>query len=592
MKTVEPILKIGQVLKKTIAYHNGFYFISNLSETPQVWCQSLGKTNQITHINGRVNQFAFSPDGKKMIILYDVDGKEMDQITMLDMELNKYTPIAVDHRYFHFFGAWSPDGKQLVYTRVHEEHGLFELMIYDVSSGEMENLYSSPLKLLPIKWIHNNLLLQAGNTLIHYQLNIFDMETKKIKKQLLPEPARCYGADIDKNTNHLYVASDLDGEFTSLIKYHLNSGEKQILFQAEWDIVDFKRSPDGEKMVFVLNKNGVSELFLFTEKEGEKEHIESIPYGTISSLIWLNHDEFAFVCDGPAHPGEIWRYSIIKKQLIQQTNMTKPEEIKQLFVRPVEKTFKSFDQLEIPYFHYSKSSGKTKRPAIVFIHGGPEFQAMAEFSPLFQSFVQLGLDVIVPNIRGSNGYGKSYIQLDDKHRRTDAMKDVEALIQHLKMDPEMDRDRIAIMGESYGGYMVLSVLTQYPDLCAAGIDVVGMSDLNRFFQYTAHWRRKMRESEYGDAKELKSFFHLIAPLTNAEKLNKPLYIFHGKNDIRVSINESINMFERLKDQRNIHSLFFENEGHEFYHRKNLTIFYQEVIHFLLSHLTDGKSLED
>ncbi|ONK21098.1 hypothetical protein BLX87_23595 [Bacillus sp. VT-16-64] len=589
MKTIEPILQIGQVLKKTIAYHNGFYFICDLSETPQVWYESSGKKRQVTEINGRVNQFVFSPDGKKMMILFDVDGKEMDQITMLDLKVNTYTPIAIDHQYFHFFGAWSPDGKQLVYTRVHEEQGLFELMVYDASSGRNEKIYSSPSKLVPVKWFDNTLLLKEEHTLIHHQLHVFDLQANELKQHLLPRPARCYGADIDEHTNHLYVAVDLEGEFTSVNKYQLKSGEKQLLVQAEWDIVDFKRSPDGEKLAFVTNENGVSRLFLFAESEGTKKQIESIPYGTISSLIWLNNDEFAFVCDGPTHPGEIWSYSIPKEKLAQQTNMTKSAPLKGLLVRPVERSFKSFDQLEIPYFHYSKSHGKIKRPAIVFIHGGPEFQAVAEFSPLFQSFVQFGFDVIVPNIRGSNGYGKSFIHLDDKQRRTDAMKDVAALIQHLKSNPEIDQDRIAIMGESYGGYMVLSILTQYPELCAAGIDVVGMSDLNQFFQHTAHWRRKMREAEYGGADELKAFFHSIAPLTNAEKLNKPLYIFHGKNDIRVSINESINMLERLKDKKNIHSLFFENEGHEFYHRKNLTIYYQEVLHFLRSHLTGWKS---
>ena len=226
-----------------------------------------------------------------------------------------------------------------------------------------------------------------------------------------------------------------------------------------------------------------------------------------------------------------------------------------------------------------------KLPVVVYIHGGPESQSRAVYNPLLQYFLNLGYAVVTPNIRGSTGYGKTYTHLDDVRKRMDAVKDLISLVEWLKGDKNVDIGKIAIMGGSYGGFMVLSAISHYPNLWAAAVDIVGMSSLRTFLKTTSPWRKKYREYEYGTVEKDGEFFDQIDPLNHADKITSPLMVIHGVNDPRVPIEESEQIVNKLKKRDHpVTYIRIEEEGHTLVKLKNKIYVYSKMADFLEKHI--------
>lgn len=251
--------------------------------------------------------------------------------------------------------------------------------------------------------------------------------------------------------------------------------------------------------------------------------------------------------------------------------------------------FESFDGESIPYFTYLPESGSSASerplPAVLFIHGGPEAQSRPIFNNVVQFLIAAGFAVIVPNIRGSAGYGRRYLDLDNRERRLDSIRDIAELARHLATtDDAIDGDRLAVMGASYGGFAVLSSLTEYPELWKAGVDIVGISNFVTFLQNTAPWRRSLRESEYGSLRH-RELLQRISPINRIDRVVAPLLIIQGDNDERVPLSESIQMFERLQGLgRTAELMRFADEGHGVTKLDNRVAAYTRVGEWLREHL--------
>ena len=247
--------------------------------------------------------------------------------------------------------------------------------------------------------------------------------------------------------------------------------------------------------------------------------------------------------------------------------------------------FESFDGLEVPYF-MMKPNGDGPFPTIFVIHGGPEGQSRSGFSNRLQLLYSMGYMIIIPNIRGSNGYGRKYLALDDIELRLDSIKDINELAQHLIMNNDyVDGNKLIIYGGSYGGFAVLSAMVEYPNTFQIGIDIVGISNFVTFLENTADWRRRLREVEYGFLERDREFLESISPSNKIENVKSPILIIQGDNDERVPLSESIQMYEKLKEQ-NIPTqlLRFEDEGHGVIKRKNVIKQYKIIFEFLKTHL--------
>ena len=248
--------------------------------------------------------------------------------------------------------------------------------------------------------------------------------------------------------------------------------------------------------------------------------------------------------------------------------------------------YTSFDGLTVPYWYY-KAPGKEKgpRPVLIDIHGGPEGQERPMFTALTEYLVSQGFNIIAPNVRGSVGYGKTYTHLDDVEKRLDSVQDIDSLVKHLIETGIADKDRIAVMGASYGGFMTLSCVARYPDLWAAGIDVVGMTNLVTFLENTSEYRRAHRESEYGTlARDRETLYH-VSPIAKVDDIKAPLMVIHGANDPRVPVTEADMIVENVKSRGvEVKYLRYEDEGHGLAKRKNQLDCYPQVVAFLKKHL--------
>ncbi|MBG6109213.1 dipeptidyl aminopeptidase/acylaminoacyl peptidase [Flavobacterium sp. CG_9.10] len=244
--------------------------------------------------------------------------------------------------------------------------------------------------------------------------------------------------------------------------------------------------------------------------------------------------------------------------------------------------WKSFDDLKISGFYYPASPKfKGKRPVIIMIHGGPEAQSLASFLGSNNFYTsEMGVSLILPNVRGSSGFGKTFLAKDDGILRENSVKDIGALLDWIARQPELDKDRIMIMGGSYGGYMTLATAFHYADKIKCSVDIVGISNFNTFLKNTEEYRRDLRRAEYGDERDEK-----MAPLNNTDKIKKPLFIIQGTNDPRVPVTEAMQMRDKLKTQGNtVWYLEAKDEGHGFKKKPNIDFQRLAVIRFMQEYL--------
>ena len=248
--------------------------------------------------------------------------------------------------------------------------------------------------------------------------------------------------------------------------------------------------------------------------------------------------------------------------------------------------YTSFDGLTVPYWYYrAPGQHSGPRPVLIDIHGGPEGQERPMFTALTEYLVSQGISIVAPNVRGSVGYGKTYTHLDDVEKRLDSVHDIDALVAHLVETGIADRDRIAVMGASYGGFMTLSCVARYPKLWAAGVDVVGMTNLVTFLENTSEYRRAHRESEYGTLAHDRQTLFDVSPIAKVDDICAPLMVIHGANDPRVPVTEAELIVENVRSRGvEVQYLRYEDEGHGLAKRKNQLDCYPQVVAFLKKHL--------
>jgi dipeptidyl aminopeptidase/acylaminoacyl peptidase len=349
-------------------------------------------------------------------------------------------------------------------------------------------------------------------------------------------------------------------------------------------------SEDGKWIAFRTNENGFSKLHVLDTSTRKEIKLPKLPAGQIGGFDWhkktgelgfnvSSYQSLADVYSLDLKSGKITHWAKSELNGFDTSGLREPELIK----------WKSFDGKMISGFVYKPPTTFTgKRPVIINIHGGPEGQATP--GPLGRGayFINdLGVAMIFPNVRGSSGFGKTFLQLDNGFKREDSVKDIGALIDWIATQPDLDKDRIMITGGSYGGYMTLAVATNYNDKIRASLDVVGISNFNTFLKNTEAYRRDLRRVEYGDERDPKmsEFLEKISPLTNAHKITKPLFVVQGKNDPRVPYTEAEQLVKALKDRgATVEYKLFDDEGHGISKLKNRLELYPLVADFLDKHL--------
>jgi dipeptidyl aminopeptidase/acylaminoacyl peptidase len=441
----------------------------------------------------------------------------------------------------------------------------------------------------PLDWSPDDkkILLEEQISINESYLWLVDTATGE-KTALTPRDVKekiAYGnAQFSKDGKGVYLTTDKDSEFQRLEYLNLASKRMKLLSGGiPWDVSRFDLSRDGKLIAFVANEDGIGKLHLLDTASGKEKPVPRLPVGLIEEIQWhRNGRELGLVLDSARAQADCYSLDVATGKVERWTASESAVNTAD-FPEAELVHWKSFDGKMISGFLYrppSKFVGK--RPVLIDIHGGPEGQSHPGFLGRLNYFLnEKGIAVIFPNVRGSTGYGKTFSLLDNGFLREDTYRDINALFDWIATRADLDPERVAVMGGSYGGHMTLAVSTFYSDRIRCSIDVVGISNLVTFLEHTEAYRRDLRRVEYGDERDpkMREFLERIAPMNNIEKIRKPMFVIAGKNDPRVPVSESDQIVAALKKQGTpVWYLMAKDEGHGFKKKQNQDFqFYAEIL---------------
>ncbi|HLR03049.1 MAG TPA: S9 family peptidase [Virgibacillus sp.] len=573
---------------KAIPGKNAFTFISKRTGMPQAW--TLNEKQEpvlFGAFQDRVMSVHHAPDGDKTVIGMDHGGNEKQQLYLMYGE-KAPVPLVVSHDHFHHFGGFSPYGEEIAFTSNRRHPGYFDVFIQNLETKQTRKVYIYNGKCEVLKWLPDgkHLLISLQTTNLNNSIYKLDIETGKVLTDAGENDDASYTSIVPTHDGkEAYLLTDHQAETTYISQMSLTAlNERKTLYHEEkWDVEAIELSPDEKTLIFSVNEGGVSRLMVMETSTHDVRKMDGVPGGVISSMSWLDDTRCIFTLKTPVEPGDIWQVTLPEGQVKRLTHFGESVKSVPLY-EPKICHYESFDGLRVPYFYYDHNESSDK-PAVVYVHGGPEGQTRADYNPIIQYLVEAGFAVAAPNVRGSSGYGRTYIHLDDVRKRMDSVKDLAWLAKDLIHSHKVGQDKIGIMGRSYGGFMVLASLTHYPDLWAAGVDIVGISHFKSFLENTGAWRRHLREAEYGSLEDDVDFFEEIAPLNHSEKIRAPLLVFHGRNDSRVPVTEAEQLVADMKNrQQTVDLTIFEDEGHQTEKHENHMTMHTKTAHFFEKYL--------
>lgn len=399
-------------------------------------------------------------------------------------------------------------------------------------------------------------------------------------------------ARFAKDGKAIYVTTDKDSEFQRLVKIDLASKKHTVLTRhVKWDVDEFELSPDGRTIAFITNEDGVGVLHLLDTRTGKEIKAPKLPTGIVAGLEWHENGlDLGFNLTSARSPYDVYSVNVKTGKLQRWTDSETGGLNPATFAEPELIKLKSFDGLAISGFIYRPDAKKFpgRRPVVISIHGGPEGQSRPGFQSRYNYCLdELGVALVYPNVRGSDGYGKTFLTLDNGFKREDSVRDIQAFLDWIKQDASLDGDRIAVMGGSYGGFMTLACMVRYNQQLRCGVDVVGISNFVTFLKNTQDYRRDLRRAEYGDERDpaMRQFLEQVSPANHVDKITKPLFVVQGKNDPRVPLSESEQMVKAIRDHGGkVWYLMAQDEGHGFAKKSNADFQFLATILFLQEHL--------
>ena len=534
-------------------------------------------------------------DPNAVVYVADIGGNEQHQIFRLDRKTGLRHRLT-DAKARNSSPLWSKDGKWMAFSSNSRDGRNFDIWVSDGKGpesarllGEFKGWWAAT------DWSPDGKTLLAVSYQSVNQSSLYAIDVASgTRTRISPPPAEgqkvaypyaVFGAD----NKTIYALSDREGEFNEIYRTDLSGKEWRSLTRAiPWNVNAMAMSPDGRTLAFASNEDGYSKLRLLDTRNGRMRALSAIPKGMISSLQFAARaPTLAFTLSSATRTGDVYSYDLRRRRLTQWTESELGGLNRDNLVEPELIRYASFDDREIPAFYY-RPQRKGPYPVIINIHGGPESQARPRFSPLTQFLVaEAGFAVIYPNVRGSNGYGKSYLTLDNGKKREESVKDIGALLDWIAQQPELDEKRVGVLGGSYGGYMVLASLVHFGERIAAGVDIVGISNFVTFLQNTADYRRDLRRVEYGDERDPDMRAHLeqISPANHADKIQSPLFVAQGANDPRVPASEAEQIVAAVREAgHDVWYMLAKNEGHGFAKKENRDLYYLLTTLFFEKHL--------
>lgn len=546
------------------------YFISSRGGIPQAWSVPLagGPANCVHPARENVGKLLASPEGPALLLSLDRGGNEHWQLFVREGDptdsSRRVRALTDDPAHIHEPGAWR-DGVRFAFASNRRDVRFFDIYEIDtLRGGEPRLLRQEDVLQTVIAAKKERVLVNRSNTNLDSDLILLEESRETL---LTPHSGELTVWTADLVGSDTFAGANPDREFAALVRYRPGS-PPEVVRETEGDVELLKADPEGTRIAYSVNRGGRSELHLLDLKTNEDRLLESPGIGVTTTVAWIPHDAgLVFDFSSPTLGCEVWRYDLEARESkpLTKSAASMPGET----VVPSLHSFRAEDGLEVPFWEYAPASDAV-RGTIIDVHGGPEGQARPIFgSGVYAFLVSQGWRVISPNVRGSTGYGRSYVHLDDIRKRMDSVRDLRDLVRALSAEGKAATGGVAIFGGSYGGFMVLSAITTYPDLWGAAAEFFGIANFVTFLERTGPWRRKVREAEYGSLAADREFLEAISPIHRVDQIVTPLLVAHGVNDVRVPVVEAEQIVNALQKRGvPVEFLRYDNEGHGFVRIEN------------------------
>ena len=557
-------------------------FVSDITGVPQLWAVPVagGWPEQLTFTSERVMAGFTCRSAPDIVFVMDSGGNERQQFFRLCD--GQTTDIVVDPGVMHNFGALSPDDREVAFTDNRRHPAFFDVYVCDIDGGNERRVLEQDGSHFVSDWSRDGrfLLIYRLMGSLDSDLYLLDLESGRSELLTPHSGLAVYAAGQFAPDGAIYCLADQDSEYRRLARLDPRTRALQWLTPDDADVDALSISPDGTALALVHNLDGYGRLVVRSTETGAERTAPGLPAGVVGGLEW-SHDgtKLAFVFTSPTQSMNVWVWDLERNRCTRVTHAAMGGIPADTFVVPEVIRYPSFDGLEIPAFLYMPE--EERPPVVINVHGGPESRAQPIFSAVIQYLVNRGYAVLAPNVRGSTGYGRTFTHLDDVEKRMDSVADLQAAVQWLRDSGRVDGDRIAVMGGSYGGFMVLAALTTYPDLWAAGVNIVGIANFETFLRNTSAYRRVWRISEYGDPDRDAELLRDISPINRVDRITAPLMVLHGDNDPRVPLSEAEQIVDALRERNQpVEFLSFADEGHGIVKLANRLVAYPAIGAFL------------
>jgi dipeptidyl aminopeptidase/acylaminoacyl peptidase len=541
----------------------------------------LGMREQLTYYPEPISWARAARGGSGFAFLKDQAGDENAQVFFQSGTGN--VRQLTSGAFIHGSTVWAHDGKRLAFYGNDRDSVSYDVYVADVTSGAAPRLLVGGHQdtWYPLDWSEDDskLLVWKYVSVSESYLYLADVATGALTPvDDTQHKAGIRMAKFAPGGRGVYLVTDEDGEFAQLkFKDPISHTGRRVTPETTWDVEDFDVSADGRYLAYVLNEDGRSRLTVLDTEAKLELSPPGLPGGRIGNLRFdRSGRKLAMSAESATSPRDAYVFDIEHGKLERWTRSEAGPLDVGTFAAPELVRYPTWDRVAgrprmLSAFVYRPHSA-APAPVVIDIHGGPESQYRPEWDPFLQFLVsELGYAVVAPNVRGSSGYGKTFLTLDNGMLREDAVRDIGSLLVWIGTQPGFDRERVVVMGGSYGGYLSLASLVAYGDRLRGAIDIVGISNFVTFLHNTSAYRRDLRRAEYGDERDpaMRVYLDRISPLTNANRIKKPLLVVAGLNDPRVPASESEQLVWRVRSGGGeVWYLLAKDEGHRFRKKAN------------------------